>query len=343
MKKTVSVIAMLLIASILLCACGNAANTEQTKDTAQEVTNIMQKSDPAQDNILNVLMIGNSFCYYYPDELVEMAKAAGKQLRICNVYYSGCSIQQHHTWWKSGEAKYDFFVRDTEGTSDKVSEVNLEYCLKQGNWDIISLQTAKNPTGKTLSVAERFEFNKPFLDDLVELLRTNFPKTRLVWHHTWSYQVGTASNGTVTTPDEQLQSQHSNREMALLLCDEYGFERVNTGEAWWTVRDGGYDNLCARLGKKVDPAPMDSGDGYHDGDIGGGQYLNACVWYEFLFGLDVRENTFVPTYDRPGAEGTGTLNKNGDGVYKLLIDHKVLQEAAHAAFTAGEAVLKPAN
>ncbi len=303
-----------------------------TLENPLSVPEVMAKEDPATDNELNVLMIGNSFCYYYPDELVEMAKAAGKQLRICNVYYSGCSIQQHYNWYKRGDANYTFFVRDTDGTSTKVNDVTLEYCLAQGNWDVISLQSAKGASG--LTAAQRLAENELWLDTLFGLLRTRFPKAQLAWHHTWAYAVGTASNGTVTTLEKQQANTVFNRELALLICEKYDLDRINTGEAWAIIRNSGYDNLCARLGKKVDPAPMDSGDNYHDGDIGGGQYLNACVWYEYLFGLDVRENTFVPTYDRPGTSGVGTLNKNGTGEYKVLTDLAALREAAHAAFAA---------
>ena len=290
------------------------------------------EEDPATDNELNVLMIGNSFCYYYPDELVEMAKAAGKQLRICNVYYSGCKLSQHYNWYMRGDAKYTFYDRRTDGTSTRTDDVTLEYCLAQGNWDVISLQTI-GTSGDT--AAERVAAAEVYLDTLVGLLRTRFPEAQLVWHQTWCYQVGTALNGTVTTLEQQTANAKLYRELALLICEKYDMDRINTGDAWAIIRAGGYDNLCARLGKKVDPAPMDSGDNYHDGDIGGGQYLNACVWYEYLFGLDVRENTFVPTYDRPGTTATGTLNKEGTGVYKLLIDRALLQEAAHTAFTTG--------
>ncbi len=125
------------------------------------------------------------------------------------------------------------------------------------------------------------------------------------------------------------------KELALLICEKYDMDRISTCEAWAIIRDGGYDNLCARLGKQyADTAPENSGDNYHDGDIGGGQYLNACVWYEYLFGLDVRENTFVPTYNGAGLSG---LNKDGTGSYKTHIDYKLLQEAAHQAFADGAA------
>jgi hypothetical protein len=219
--------------------------------------------------------------------------------------------------------------------------MSLDACLVEGNWDVISIQTAKGTSGQT--ARQRVDYNKPFLDDMVGYLRTRFPKATLVWHQTWSNPVGTSSTGTVTTLESQAANAALYYEMAQIICQEYGLDRINSADAWTTVRSAGYDNFCARLGKAVGDAPMDSGDGYHDGDIGGGQYLNACMWYEYLFGLDVRENTFVPTYDRPGTTGVGTLNKKGTGEYKLLVDQKLLQEAAHAAFAAGKAVDLTAN
>ena len=43
-----------------------------------------------------------------------------------------------------------------------------------------------------------------------------------------------------------------------------------------------------------------SGDGYHDGDIGGAQLINAYTWYETLTGKDCRETTYIPTYTYSG-------------------------------------------
>ena len=48
--------------------------------------NIYQKPDPSQDDTLNILMIGNSLCYYYVEELYGMLKAAGIKANVCNVY-----------------------------------------------------------------------------------------------------------------------------------------------------------------------------------------------------------------------------------------------------------------
>ena len=53
--------------------------------------------------------------------------------------------------------------------------------------------------------------------------------------------------------------------------------------------------LCARKGVN-----QDKGDCNHDGDIGGGQYLNGCVWFEVLTGQSCIGNSWRPdTYELP--------------------------------------------
>ena len=37
-------------------------------------------------------------------------------------------------------------------------------------------------------------------------------------------------------------------------------------------------------------------DKSHDGAAGGGQYLNAAIYYEMITGNDVRGNTWRPSY-----------------------------------------------
>ena len=39
-----------------------------------------------------------------------------------------------------------------------------------------------------------------------------------------------------------------------------------------------------------------AGDHYHDGNTGGGQYLNACVWFEVLTGKSCIGNSWTPSY-----------------------------------------------
>ena len=118
MKRFISLIALLLVLCTLFTACGGAAEPTEPTEPAEEVNifkNSMQKSDPSQDEEFNVLLIGNSGCYYYVEELHGIAKADGIFMRVCNLYYSGATVMQHHTWWKNGDAQCEFFVTDDNG------------------------------------------------------------------------------------------------------------------------------------------------------------------------------------------------------------------------------------
>ena len=290
MKKIIS---MLLVLAMAICmvACSNQTETPNSTEGNKVNTNIIQKEDPAQDDTLNILMIGNSFCYYFTDELYGMAQAAGIKVRVSNIYYSGCTLEQHWNWWKTGEAKYTFITSNEIGQVESIDGTTLEYCLKQANWDIISLQEASGRQ-RIGSAAEVLATNKTFRTDIYNYLKEQFPKSQLYWHQTWAYQVGYDDNGyKMADAAQQTQVAELIRDIAIGICEENGVKRIPSGAAWQIVRDGGYDNLCARLAIK-----QGLGDFLHDGDIGGGQYLNACVWFEVLFGKSCVGNTFRPKY-----------------------------------------------
>ncbi len=272
---------------------------------------------PEEDDVIDVLMIGNSFCYYYVEELVGLAAADGIKMRVCNVYYSGCYLSLHHKWWIAGDAPYQFFETTAEGGRKQTNNVSLEWCLAQGEWDYISLQTASSATTNATDAVQLVADNKLYLDAFYGYFREQFPKAQLAWHQTWSYAVGTATNGVVTTPETQVEKHEINEAAAKIICETYDLLRINSGDAWKIIRDGGYDKLCARIGKGTNH----EGDFYHDGDIGGGQYLNACVWYETITGNSVIGNTYRPVYKYNGVE----IPLNSEMTYERL------QEAAHEA------------
>ena len=293
MKNSIQLIALLLII-ILLAGC--APQTTQRETESMNPT-IYQQEDPAQDDRLNILMIGSSFCYYYVEELYGMLEAVGIKANICNVYYSGCPLEKHYNWWKSGEAHYDYFITNENGRV-KTAGVNLEWCLQQQNWDIISLQESTSRIFNN-GAAIHLELSRVWRTELWDYLKQQFPMSRYLWHQPWTYQIGTATNGYVMESFEQ--QEHNTQEIkkyAIAVCRELQLERVNTGEAWQIIRgEYGYDKLCARIGK----GENNEGDYYHDGDLGGGQYLNACVWFEVVTGQSCIGNTYRPLYSNSPA------------------------------------------
>lgn len=283
-------IALILLICCLFSACGQS--TEETEPTdIQLPEGIMQTEDPADDGIINLLMIGNSYCYSYVDELYGIAKAAGIEMRVCNVYYSGCSIAKHWSWWKSGAGNYEYCEYDaegrrTEGVPIEGQGVTLEYCLSQRNWDYISLHEAVGTVREDAEAAV-IGMNST-LPELLDYIKQQYPLSKMLWQQTWAYQKGFSQNNYEVSTDAAQKQLHENiRAMSLAVCEKYGLQRVPSGDAWQLARENVSigDTLCER---------SSGTDYHHEGDVGGGQYLNACVWFETIFGQSCVGSSFRP-------------------------------------------------
>jgi len=313
MKKRILVLLIAFSLTLGTIACGKRENKTETA-----APNTVKQPNPAEDEELNLLMVGNSGCYYFVEELYGMLNAAGIQANICNVYYSGCTLQQHYNWLKTGEANYDYYETNEKGRVGTVG-CNLEYCLKQRNWDYISLQEGGNAKLRATPAAAALSQRKDYLDALLGLFSQRFPQAKLLWQENSAFQVGYNGNlFSITNLEEQQQDTKMFREFAQMVADAYQLDWVPRGDAAIIVREGGYDNLCARLGK----GNNHEGDYYHDGDVGGGQYLTACVWYEMLTGKSCIGNTYRPVYTYQGQ----TFQLEEDLI-------TTFQEAAHQAVT----------
>ena len=128
----------------------------------------MKKSD---NGVLKVLMIGNSFCYYFTDELYGMLKAAGIEAVIADVYFSGCSLFRHVRDYKEKINEFEFYVTDRNGRR-KEKDVGLAHCLDADDWDIISIQNHFYPnlTADFAGAAEVTSVNAP---ELVKIVRSH--------------------------------------------------------------------------------------------------------------------------------------------------------------------------
>lgn len=313
MKKALQVISLLLVLTTLLTACQGAANTQETTEAPME--NIYQKSNPAEDDTLNILMIGNSGCYYYVEELYGMLDAVGIKANVCNVYYDGCKLSQHWTWWKNGEAHYQYFITNEKGRV-KTEGVDLEWCLQQLNWDVIALSPGGQADLRANTVETTIEKRHIYFFDLYGYFREQFPYAKLFWQQPSAYQVGYARSFNITSLEDQQKDVKLFRELSIAISEKYKVGWVPRGDAALIVREGGYDNLCARLGKGANH----EGDYYHDGDWGGGQFLTASVWFEVLTGQSCIGNSYRPDYQYAG---------QAFPLSEELV--KTLQEAAHKA------------
>ena len=306
-------IAMFILAGTMFTACTPASNSGETQSS--DTGNAVSAEDPADDGVLRILMVGNSFCYYFTDELYGMLKSAGIEAQVSNVYYPGCSVSQHSDWLYDNSPNYEFITVDEKGRDVKVS-FHLKACLEAENWDIITLQQHFEPN-TALNENACKESTITIAGSLFTYLKENYPLSELLWHHTWAYQVGyqgPLGSDPANVPNEKkvldVQTQTTGyeniRAAALAVCEQNSVGRIPSGDAWQIARTNPVigDTLCNK----------ENTDYYHDGDIGGGQYLNACVWFEVVTGQSCVGNTFRPA----GYE---------------LSEEKItaLQEAAHQA------------
>jgi len=318
MKKFIRFVS-LAMAAVLLGGCGGApAATEpssEPKPTEDPFKNSFQKSDPAEDDTLYILMTAASFSYYYVEELYGMFEAAGIKAKVCDMYKGSTGLDLAYKYWKDGENCYQLRVMDENGLT--VTEgVNMEYCLRAYNWDLISFQDG-SASFRTTPAQQTLDRTRPYLQEMLEYVRKLLPKTRIFMQQIWAYDIGFDRNGFQMTSAEQQLGMHDRiREYTLAACQEFNMERVPSGEAWKIARQSPVVGiLCNRLAVN-----NGEGDYYHDGDIGGGQYLNACVWFETLSGQSCIGNTYRPVYKQGALEQT--LSED-------LI--AVLQQAAHQA------------
>lgn len=305
----------------LLCAC-NEVPAEETTGETQSVG--FFEADPGEDGVLNILMIGDSFCYHYTDELYGMLADAGLTVSVTNAYHPDCHMEQHWNWLIDHSRKYQFITFNANGKS-VLENMSLEEGLRLQNWDYISLQQHYTPE-TTMDHKVAMSQIEPYARNLYDYLEKKFPQARRMWHQTWAYQVGyegpslqdaaVGEEAKVLTREKQTACHETIRRTALTVSQTYGVTRVPCGDAWQLARadERVGDGLCARLSVN-----NGAGDNCHDGDVGGGQYLNACVWFEIITGKSCVDSKY-----RPGAY--------------VLTDKliKGLQEAAHQAVVAME-------
>ena len=283
-----------------------------------EFTRLKAPVDPRTDDEYNIIMIGSSFCYYYVEELYALLTEAGyKNVNVCNVYYSGCPMVSHYNWWVNGQSNYEFYITDENGRRQPAGRnVSLEYCLAQGDWDVISIQESLFKNYPFDTAEQILANNQLYRDALIPYIQQRFPDADVYWRQNWSAEIGFVRNDLTITADLQKTFEAKEEAAAKAIAQQYGIKYVNNAAAWAIARQSDLvTDLCARFGI-AEFGGANSGDGYHDGDIGGGQYLNACLWYEILTGKSSVGKTFT-------AEALG---------YELSPELvKVLQEAAHQA------------
>lgn len=312
LKKLLRLLSMCLVPALLLGACGAGAPAETTEDPFKKA---VHKTDPADDDTLYILTAAASNSHYFLDELYGVLNAAGVKAKVCNLMRSSTGINLFHQFWKNGEKVFQVIIHDENGKT-VLEGMDLDLALELYNWDVFNMQEGTGPH-RTKSPQQAADERKLAHTELVAHLREKIPFAKLYYQQIWSYDIGFDRFGyQMLNKEQQLKFSASIREYTNTVCRDFDLMTIPCGNAWDIARESPVvGNMCARLSVN-----NGEGDYYHDGDVGGGQLLNAYVWFETITGQSCIGNTFRPEYEHAGIK------------YQLseeLID--VLQQAAHKA------------
>ncbi|MBQ2732815.1 MAG: DUF4886 domain-containing protein [Clostridia bacterium] len=194
MKNIIALTLVLICGSLLFSGCaGNsdpviteAPATDAPISTEAPVTTEAPLTEPPVVEVeppdtLKILAIGNSFSSDAMQYLYQIAADAGvKNIVLGNLYYGGCSLQQHLSFAISDNPVYKYY-KNTTGTWNLTEGFRMSQALADEKWDYITLQQ----TSKTCGLENSYGNTLTRLLDHVE---KNSGDAKLVWHMTWAYQ-----------------------------------------------------------------------------------------------------------------------------------------------------------
>ncbi|MBR5308598.1 MAG: DUF4886 domain-containing protein [Clostridia bacterium] len=235
----------------------------------------------AEDGVLRLLSIGNSYSNDAQAYIAKIAEGLGLKIEFYNLYYGGCKIEQHYNFYNNNSANYDFYKNMTRYVSGKVT---IKNALEATQYDYITFQQGSYSSDSYSSYA--------LLDELMAIVRGYQPNAEFLIHQTWSYCEARSCNG-----DEANKSGKGYASSAEM------FKKVEECYARAAADNGNLRIL--KSGKAVQMAKTEY---YFTDDYGKtnsiysdfnshlaprGDYLAGCVWLETIFdNIDVRETTY---------------------------------------------------
>ena len=226
----------------------------------------------AQNDTIRILCIGNSFSWdAVEQELAPLCEEGKQPIIISNLYYGGCSLEQHYTFLHKDTAAYSFRYIE-HGVRTPNEGYSLRQALRLMQWDYISFQQASHDSG----IQGSYE---PYLSDLIDTVRAYQPNAQLCWMQTWSYSQDAKHPQFPRYQKSQriMDDSIHNATLALLKLHPE-LTLIPCGKAITLARQTKLgDTLCR--------------DGYHL-NYEYGRYTAACVWYELLTGKKCCTNKY---------------------------------------------------
>lgn len=228
-----------------------------------------------QRGIVKLFAIGNSFLQNAVEQnLYEMAKSEGIDLVIGSMTIGGASLDTHWNNILGNKAAYSYLKIEGDNRV-RIEGQAISSIIKEEDWDYISVQQVSGLSGIPSSYEN--------LSNIMNYLRENAtnPDVEFILHQTWAY----ANNSTHTD-----FPKYDKDQMKMYNAIIGATKQAAQAEGMDIIIPSGTAIQNGRTSYIGDDFTK---DGYHLNSTG--MYTAACAWFEKLFGIDVRNNTFIPT------------------------------------------------
>ena len=224
---------------------------------------------------LKVLAIGNSFSVDAVTYLYDICKSEGMtEIIIGNANIGGCSVDTHASNIVSNSPSYAYKKYSTE-KGGYMTEVTLDYALKDEDWDFVTIQQVSQLSGKPDSLSN--------LQTVIDRVNEKCPGAEIYWHMTWAYQQDSTHSGFNNYNNDQITMYNAivSTTKDYVLANSAFKGAIPSGTAIQNLRTSYWGDNVTR-------------DGYH-ASYGLGRMTIAVTWYGFFTGGDVDDVFWYPT------------------------------------------------
>lgn len=243
---------------------------------------------------MNVLAIGNSFSVDATRYLHDIAKAAGEELEVTNLYVGGCSLERHYRNMLTNKHEYHLQYNG-HLTGFYISQ---DDALFSRQWDIITLQQASPRSFDA-------DTYTPYIFELVEHIRKIQPKAKIVIHQTWAYEDGSVRLANTGYATAEAMRADIIKAYAQIAEQIHADGIIPSGELFGELLKQGVEQIHR--------------DTYH-AKLGIGRYALGLLWCRMLTGASVADNTFAAFDEEISEEYVQLAKRCVDAVTPLFTE-----------------------
>jgi|GEM_PF-277172 len=288
-------------------------NTQQEVDAAIETikeaqTKLEGKKLDLNNKTIKILTIGNSFSEDATRWICEIAESAGINVVIGNLYFSGCSLENHWLNALNNKPIYTYY-KLTSTAINKTSNQTMKDSILDEDWDFITFQQFSGFSGL-------YSTFQPYLNNLISYVNAYATNSdvKLALNMTWAYATDSTHEDFTYYSSNQTAMYNAIINAHQQAIKESGIDIIiPCGTA---IQNGRTNTYLNAVGDEL------TRDGHHL-DIGIGRYIAGLTFFETLIVNtgNVKKDLFEDVTYIPDINGS---NENLAYLAKIAVKNAIL-------------------